>query len=1275
VLHSKNFPRRAGRRMLVVAFVVSTAIVGAGIAPTSGVGGVPTPSATLTPIGIAPRLPIGVHPLGAVAPGRVLSVAVALRPRHLRELRAYVDAIASPSSRLYHRYLTPSEFAAKFSPPMREVRAIERALHTSHLTTGPVGINRLVIPVRGRVSALEGFFHTQLRGYRERDGNYGWEATGAPHVAREVAPSVSAVIGLDNVVSPHASPLFARRGGSDSGGALPASAPAVAGAPSACQDALMRAQSDGGWTEDQIAHAYGLDRLYAEGGLGAGQTIDLMELEPFLRSDLATFDRCFFGESHTSQVNAIPVDGFNLTGAGSGESLLDVEVLSALAPKATIDVYEAPNTSYGSIDAYDEMVNSDSANVISTSWGECETVIQLAAPGTQQVENYLFEEAAAQGQTVFAASGDSGSDDCAGTQFHTNKAEPPYLSVDDPASQPDVVAVGGTSLRSDVQPLSATRERAWNDGSNGGGGGGGVSGSWASPAWQVDSGVPGISNPTGRLVPDVAASADEQYGVTIYSASFGPSGYNPSKGGNEDWQTTGGTSGASPMWAAIVADIASSRALCPGLSSRPGGPDLGFVEPELYAVASADYSSAFHDITDGNNDVYGLGLGYAAAPGFNLVGGLGSPIVTNPSGGGGLARLLCEAATGRLASLPDPVVTAVSAASGPTGGGNTVTISGSGFAPATNAKVAVSFGSATATVQSVTATSLSVTVPASPLAPAAAPNDAAGVVDVVVTVSDAAGASSNVTSRAGQYEYFDEQPPGTLTPSVSGVGPSGGNVAGGNRVEIYGSGFSPGNVEQVTFGGIPAESFSVVRAGAIGAVVPAESAQTACATGSGFQPSTVCQVEVVVTTTTGVSSTDAILPPLIGPIAFGPQGAYVGQSGYETAPASTEYDYAPSPRISEITPNPTKPVGNTPVVITGSGFSILTFDWVNFGSPTSVNSQQLRILSLSPTAVSIVPPTAPSTSIGPTPLSGGVSVATLAGLTNVATFSYAGVPELDRLSRLGGSDKGGTVLRLEGRGLSDVTSVSFVSELSGAPSETVTSSGISMASPTTLVVATPPHRSGPVAVVPCSLAGCAHSRRSVDTYVYYPATANLATIAPTRGVSSGGTVVTLFGKHVREAEIVAFGAVTSSDFVPNPEYPPDDPNVVSVIAPPGPAGRSVAVIATLRGTGKRERATNPFVFVRGVPSAPRTISVSASPSSAIVSWQPPLSSGGSPITGFVVAASSPGSPTLSRDLPPNARSVDLSGLASGKTYEISVSAVNRDFGQGRAARASVKVPA
>ena len=182
-----------------------------------------------------------------------------------------------------------------------------------------------------------------------------------------------------------------------------------------------------------------------------------------------------------------PVDGGQTGGAGAGEAALDIENLSALAPGATIDVYEAPNTEAGSLDEFGRIVADDNASVVSTSAGLCESAMVADEPGVQQVENLLFEQAAAQGQTVVAASGDSGSSDC-GTDGI--RPVPPPLSVDDPASQPYVLAVGGTS----VSAGPGAPESAW--GNAGGGGGGGPSRTWTAPGWQADSGVRGVADPS-----------------------------------------------------------------------------------------------------------------------------------------------------------------------------------------------------------------------------------------------------------------------------------------------------------------------------------------------------------------------------------------------------------------------------------------------------------------------------------------------------------------------------------------------------------------------------------------------------------------------------------------------------------------------------------------------------------------------------------------------------------------------------------------------------------
>ena len=227
-----------------------------------------------------------------------------------------------------------------------------------------------------------------------------------------------------------------------------------------------------------------------------------------------------------------------------------------------------------------QIVDNDRDQVVSTSWGLCEQAIQAGQPGLQQAENLLFEQAAAQGQTVFDAAGDNGSDDCNTNETSTPVAGQNPVSVDDPTSQPYVVAVGGTTIDDATQP---PLEHVWNDGALFGAGGGGISMSWTMPAWQREARVPGIALPGSadytnadsveqsfgykpnfcqsyvpdttsttpcRLVPDVSADADEFTGADIvYQAAFG------------GWGPTGGTSSSAPIWAAMLA-LVNASATC-----------------------------------------------------------------------------------------------------------------------------------------------------------------------------------------------------------------------------------------------------------------------------------------------------------------------------------------------------------------------------------------------------------------------------------------------------------------------------------------------------------------------------------------------------------------------------------------------------------------------------------------------------------------------------------------------------------------------------------------
>jgi kumamolisin len=203
-------------------------------------------------------------------------------------------------------------------------------------------------------------------------------------------------------------------------------------------------------------------------------------------------------------------------------------------------------------------------------------------------ENSILKQMALQGQTVFAASGDAGA--------YSDQSK---LSVIDPASQPFVVAVGGTRLM--TQGGTYDDETTWNNGSpSQGAGGGGVSALWVQPSWQ--SGV-GTSSNRGsssmRNVPDVSLNADPMTGYSIFV------------GGR--WVNVGGTSAAAPLWAGFMALVNHQR-MTNGL-----GP-VGFLNPRLYSIGrSARYSADFNDIQDGSTNLY-----YPAVPGFDDATGWGT---------------------------------------------------------------------------------------------------------------------------------------------------------------------------------------------------------------------------------------------------------------------------------------------------------------------------------------------------------------------------------------------------------------------------------------------------------------------------------------------------------------------------------------------------------------------------------------------------------------------------------------------------------------------------
>jgi hypothetical protein len=1186
-----------------------------------------------------------------------ISLGVALAIRRPSALSEAATAAAGSSRGAPH--LSVGQFASIYGPTERAVREVSAALRSLGLRPSPPSQNHLLIPVRATVGQITRAFGARLDAVRLRTGSTGWAPESVPLLPSSVAPEVSAIFGLSNLAVPH-DQLGPRSVPTKTEPPVARLVKRSSSIPKACAAAKSVAASSGGWSDDQVAKAYGLDHLFARGVTAVGQTIALFELEPFALSDVATFDRCYFGRSHTDQIAVETIDGFDQTGQGNGEAVLDVENLSALAPSAKIDVYEAPNTSFGAIDEYNAIISEDRANIISTSWGECEAALDAGAPGARALENTLFEEAALQGETVVAASGDDGSDDCANTPFSSSVAVKPYLSVDDPASQPYVLGVGGTTLDSIHQPLVARDETVWNDGSSSGAGGGGVSLNWPSPIWQSGSGVPGVTVGGDRQVPDVSATADQSRGITIFSAAKPPSPTATKENApvnSVGWATIGGTSSAAPIWAAILADIASSGpagTACGSLPVTPGGADLGFVTPYLYDVARLDYAGAFHDIVLGNNDAFGLEQGYSAAAGFDTASGLGSPVVVGTAGLRGLATDLCAVATGSDPVLPPrPVVASLSPAAGTSAGGNPVTIALAAPIPS-GVSVRVEFGDTEALVTSASGANVIVTTPGATASPGAPTFAGVGPAAVTVIYSGHDGLASSFPTTQARYEYVDETSGASTTPVVTGVGPSAGAPGGGHLV-IYGSGFGS-SPDTVTVGGVDATDVVAVSDFEITATVPPLSGATACATGPGFDPANTCQSEVIVTNSGGASPTSTILPMVSGPIVFTPQGVVTQAPGSEIGPAATEYDYSPVPVITAITPNPAAFEGTSPVLITGAGFSLNTFEWVDFGPASSPSSEQLKILAITPTSIEIDPPLAPTSSGGA--LGGGVSVTTTAGVSNAVPFGYAGIPEVTGLSTHVGPSIGGTPVVISGRNFTGVTSVNFVSAVSVARFGESTVHVVHKLGAHRIKVVAPAGIVGPVDVEPCTPSGCATSRSPQDLFEFFSlAKPQVTSITPASGNASGGELVTINGNNLAGAISVHFGATATNAFGDANGFAPGAPNAIAVYAPPGAAESTVEVTVTTRSGSTAPSSRARYTYLPSGPSAPVDLSLAAGATGVVLRWSAPVSDGGSPITGYSIVAVGAGA-TFEEAVRGNVTSAIVNGLPLGRVTSVTVTATN-----------------
>jgi kumamolisin len=464
------------------------------------------------------------HRVGALAPDTRLSVALGLAPRDERALAAFLATVNDPDSADYHASLTPARFAERFGPTSATLRQVTGYLRAAGLSVAPVIGGHLVVSATGTAAQIERAFATSLSTYAGSSGDY-YATTLAPSLPTDIASRVTGVVGLTDQPRLSHRPIATTR-------------PADGG-------------PAGGLSPSDILDAYDLASVRAAGHDGSGVTVALAEFDGFAQSDIDAYD-AGYGIT-TAAPTVIPVDGGVTTpGDDQIEDDLDIEAVQAIAPGATIDVYEAPEaTESGELDVDNAIVSAD-PQVVSLTWGEPES-------SANQVDHELFEEAEAQGESVYAATGDDGEG-----------------GVTYPASDPAVTATGGTTL---TLSGGGWTETAWALG--------GYSSYFATPAYQA-----AVNSGPHREVPDVAGDADPASGWSVYSQGA--------------WTVVGGTDAVPPNWAAFTA-------IYDQVAQADGEPGFGFANGTIYAVAEGpDYSSAFHDITSGP----GAGPGFDAATGW-----------------------------------------------------------------------------------------------------------------------------------------------------------------------------------------------------------------------------------------------------------------------------------------------------------------------------------------------------------------------------------------------------------------------------------------------------------------------------------------------------------------------------------------------------------------------------------------------------------------------------------------------------------------------------------
>ena len=540
-------------------------------------GNVPPGLSALTPTG---RLP---------ATNR-LNLAIGLPLRNPAALSNLLHQIYDPASPKFHHYLTPVEFTGNFGPTVQEYQAVVAFAKAHHLQVTTTHPNRLLLDVSGTATELEQALHVQLHTYQHPTEQRTFYAPDQ-EPSLDLSVPILHISGLDNFALPrpnlHATRLVSgignesdrrpRRAGGD------ARATILAARLGSGQNASPNAGSgpSGTYMGLDFRAAYVPNTTLN----GSEQVVGLLQFDGYTPSDI-TYYESKAGLQNVPLQNVL-LDGFSGSPTGDGgevEVSLDIENTISMATNLSkVIVYEAgPSGSWH--DILNRMANDNLARQLSCSW-------YIPGGGADAVADEIFQQMAAQGQSFFNASGD----DDAYTGLISFAGDSPYITQ-----------VGGTTLTTTGPRGAWVSETVWNWG-DGIGSGGGISTQYPIPSWQTNiSMTANKGSTTMRNTPDVAFIADQ-----VYVRADGID-YN-----------VGGTSCAAPLWAGFAALVNQQAA-------ASGQPAIGFINPAVDAIgSSANYTTAFHDITSGNNTRSGSPNKFYAVAGYDLCTGWGTPAGQN----------------------------------------------------------------------------------------------------------------------------------------------------------------------------------------------------------------------------------------------------------------------------------------------------------------------------------------------------------------------------------------------------------------------------------------------------------------------------------------------------------------------------------------------------------------------------------------------------------------------------------------------------------------------